>query len=427
MPIHELKPYANNAKKHPDDQIEQIKKSIRDFGFNDPVAIWKNNEVIEGHGRLMAALELGMDEVPVIRLDHLTDDKRKAYALIHNKLTMNTPLDKGIIQIELNDIGMDLSAFDLNLMQDDPDGYYGKEQERTTKTYNLDILDGKNLTNDFWQMPVIKNDGFIPKELLGFKYAKTSSVKDVGIHFYLDDYQFERVWRFPERYIDLLFDYDCILSPDFSLYMDMPMSLKIWNVYRNRFLGAYYQREGLRVVPIVDAMNEGVRRIQNDFPDLMDDVNYVMASTMLGAAANNVLGYYDRTSKTVALNTNYTDIDKMNAVYDRSTQQGWHPSRGNLSGTEAVALHETGHALTHYVAQKMGHGDMDLAAAQLVKTAYNASGAKGGNYKWGKAISDYAVTKYTETVAEAVSDYYCNGSKAAEASKAIMNEIFKYK
>lgn len=249
MSVHDLTPYKNNAKKHTDEQIEQIKKSIREYGFNDPIAIWKNNEIIEGHGRLIAALELGVDTVPVIRLDHLTDDKRKAYALIHNKLTMNTPFDKGVLDIELNDIGADLSAFNLNPIQDDPLGYYGKEQERTAKAYNLDIMGGTEITNDFWQMPVIENDNFIPDELIGFKYALTSKDKNVGIHFFIDDYQFERIWRYPERYSDLLFEYQCILSPDFSLYMDMPMPMKIWNVYRNRFIGSYYQQLGLRVIP----------------------------------------------------------------------------------------------------------------------------------------------------------------------------------
>ena len=73
-----LKPYANNAKIHTAEQIEQIKKSIQEFGMNDPIAIWKNNEIIEGHGRLIACIELNIDKVPVIRLDKLTDEQRKA-------------------------------------------------------------------------------------------------------------------------------------------------------------------------------------------------------------------------------------------------------------------------------------------------------------------------------------------------------------
>lgn len=93
VPIDKLKPYDRNAKLHPKEQIEQIKKSIKDFGFNDPVAVWKDGEIIEGHGRLIAAKELGIKKVPVIRLDDLTDQQRKAYMLAHNKLTMNSDFD----------------------------------------------------------------------------------------------------------------------------------------------------------------------------------------------------------------------------------------------------------------------------------------------------------------------------------------------
>ena len=104
MPIGELKPYAGNAKLHPAEQVEQIKKSIQEFGMNDPIAIWKNGEIIEGHGRLIAATELGLDVVPVIRLDSLTDEQRRAYSLIHNKINMNTGFDKDLLELELANI-----------------------------------------------------------------------------------------------------------------------------------------------------------------------------------------------------------------------------------------------------------------------------------------------------------------------------------
>lgn len=127
----------------------------------------------------------------------------------------------------------------------------GAERNRTFRIYNLDLLDFKKLTSDFWEMPVIKNDGLIPERLVGFNYAKTSSDRAAGIHFFLDDYQFERVWNKPDRYLETLSRFDCILSPDFSLYMDMPMPMKIWNVYRSRAIGAYYQSQGLKVIPTV--------------------------------------------------------------------------------------------------------------------------------------------------------------------------------
>ena len=118
LPIEELRPYANNAKEHPAEQIEQIKKSIKEFGFDDPIGIWKD-EIVEGHGRLIAALELGMDTVPVIRLDHLTDDQRRAYTLVHNKLTMNSGFNLDLLQLELDDIDMDLADYGFESLMDD--------------------------------------------------------------------------------------------------------------------------------------------------------------------------------------------------------------------------------------------------------------------------------------------------------------------
>lgn len=104
MKTDELKPYANNAKIHTAEQIEQIKASIKEFGMNDPIAIWENNEIIEGHGRLIACSELGIEQVPVIRLNELTDEQRRAYMLAHNQLNMNTGFDYDILDLELEDI-----------------------------------------------------------------------------------------------------------------------------------------------------------------------------------------------------------------------------------------------------------------------------------------------------------------------------------
>ena len=90
--INSIKPYLNNAKTHPEEQIEQIKKSIQEFGNNDPIAVW-NNEIVEGPGRYEALKQLGETNIPIIRLDNLTDEERRAYTLVHNKLTMNSDFD----------------------------------------------------------------------------------------------------------------------------------------------------------------------------------------------------------------------------------------------------------------------------------------------------------------------------------------------
>lgn len=247
--INSIKPYKKNAKKHPRSQIEQIKNSIEQFGMDDPIAIWKD-EIVEGHGRLEALKELDYKEVPIIRLDHLTDEQRKAYALVHNKLTMNSDFDVDLLNEELeNIIDIDMSEFDFSI--DIDDDFKENERHRTNDAYNLDLVDFNNSTNDFWQMPIINNDNFIPSDLIGFNYAKTSENKKTGIHFYLDDYQFERIWNNPNDYIDVLSEYECILSPDFSLYLDMPMPMKIWNIYRSRQIGQYYQSMGIKVIPTI--------------------------------------------------------------------------------------------------------------------------------------------------------------------------------
>ena len=111
--IDDLKPYEKNAKIHTKEQIEQIKASINQFGMNDPIAVWgEENLIVEGHGRLEALKELGFKEVECIRLDHLTDEERKAYTLAHNKLTMNTDFDLSILDIELDSIQLiDMEQF----------------------------------------------------------------------------------------------------------------------------------------------------------------------------------------------------------------------------------------------------------------------------------------------------------------------------
>lgn len=120
--IDTIKPYKNNAKLHPKEQIEQIKKSIENFGMNDPIGIW-NNEIVEGHGRILACKELGYKQIPVIKLDHLTDEERKSYIIAHNKLTMNSDFDIDILRTELEnlkelDFDLDLTGFNVDELDD---------------------------------------------------------------------------------------------------------------------------------------------------------------------------------------------------------------------------------------------------------------------------------------------------------------------
>ena len=130
--INTIKPYKNNAKQHPREQVEQIKKSIELFGMDDPIGIWKD-EIVEGHGRLIACKELGYTEVPIIRLDHLSDEERKAYTLAHNKLTMNSDFDIDILNEELDNI-LDIDMEDFGFDNIDID--WDNVEDLSTSTYD---------------------------------------------------------------------------------------------------------------------------------------------------------------------------------------------------------------------------------------------------------------------------------------------------
>lgn len=89
-------------------------------------------------------------------------------------------------------------------------------------------------------------------DFISFNYAKTENAsKDKGVHFYIDDYQFIRVWNDIDRYVPILVQYGCVLSPDFSLYTDFPVALQIYNHYRKHYIGAYFQMHGIQVIPTI--------------------------------------------------------------------------------------------------------------------------------------------------------------------------------
>ena len=119
VPISTIKPYKRNAKLHPQEQIEQIKNSMKEFGNIDPIGVW-HDEIVEGHGRYEALKQMGVKEIPIIRLDDLTDEQRRAYSLTHNKLTMNSDFDLALLDTELAEI----ETIDMTLL-----GFDDKEEE----------------------------------------------------------------------------------------------------------------------------------------------------------------------------------------------------------------------------------------------------------------------------------------------------------
>lgn len=116
--------------------------------------------------------------------------------------------------------------------------------------YNLKHYKETEVDGDFG-MPTIKATDFKPDRVIGFNEMLSAKSNDCGIHFFLDDYQFERVWNRPQYYLSRMRNFQCIFTPDFSLYTDMAMPVLIWNTYRSRLIGQMAHREGLRVIPTV--------------------------------------------------------------------------------------------------------------------------------------------------------------------------------
>ena len=133
---HDLTPYEGNARKHTHTDVEQIAESIRVDGFNDPIGIWgDNNLIVEGHGRQIAAIELGMKKVPCIRLDHMTDTQRRDYAIRHNRTAELSEWDwaKAESEIErLEDEGVDMSGLGFDFGDNE-----ANDEDRYTKATRI--------------------------------------------------------------------------------------------------------------------------------------------------------------------------------------------------------------------------------------------------------------------------------------------------
>ena len=268
MKLKDLKPYKNNPRKN-DAAVALVKKSIQEFGYLVPIVIDKNNEIVAGHTRYKALKQLKIQQVPCVVADELTEDQIKAFRIADNSVSEAAEWDIAKLAVEVNEIKLDLGQFGVDLgtftpsggtefepetAEEDEEGWYGDERERTYNTYNMQLVDSVDLTSDVWQMPIIHKSKFVPHDLMGFKYIKADqgeNAEKCGVHFFIDDYQFERLWNRPNEYIETIRPYECMLSPDFSLYTDMTMPTKIWNVYRSRLIGAYYQSQGIEVIPTV--------------------------------------------------------------------------------------------------------------------------------------------------------------------------------
>lgn len=139
LPVADLVPYARNAKEHGASQVDTIAASIEEFGNCDPIAVWHNAagnpEIVEGHGRLLALKKLGHEVAPVIYLDHLSDEQRRAYTHVHNQTTLNSGWNIELLNADMQQLEYDWESFGFDAIDqkyaDDEVGAEGHDAGRS--------------------------------------------------------------------------------------------------------------------------------------------------------------------------------------------------------------------------------------------------------------------------------------------------------
>ncbi len=188
VPLDTLLPYAKNARTHSDSQIDQIADSIKEFGFTNPILVDGTNGIIAGHGRFAAAKKIGLVEVPVIDLAHLTPQQKRAYIIADNQIALNAGWDESILHEELK--LLELEQFDLdilgfsereleNLLEDDGLVPNASTQQLYTKKIKAPIYEPKGEMPDLGELidPIktnqIKDQIFksdVPQDVKDFLY-----------------------------------------------------------------------------------------------------------------------------------------------------------------------------------------------------------------------------------------------------------------
>lgn len=257
--IEDLIPYENNPRIN-NKAVKSVAESIKQFGFKVPIVIDKDNIIVTGHTRYKASKKLGLKQVPCIIADDLTDEQVKAFRLADNKVSELAEWDwdkldeeiDGLIDINIEDFGFEMVdeeiEHEINQVQ---------TQKRVENILNLEQAQYKGVGKyDIPELqPTLETD--VINEWIGFNYVLSDkNPEGKAVHFFIDDYQFERIWNNPDKYVEKLKQYAAVTTPDFSPYGDMPLATQIFNHYRKHWVGKYLQEHGVKIIPTIRASTD---------------------------------------------------------------------------------------------------------------------------------------------------------------------------
>lgn len=197
LPVKLLLPYANNARTHSEEQVKQIASSIKEFGFNNPVLIDYDSGIIAGHGRVLAANLIEMDEVPTIELSHLSKTQKKAYILADNKMALNAGWDIELLKLELSDLkeldfDLELTGFEKDeideLFDDDGELYADGLKGQMSTDFGFSPFTVFNARDGGWQnrkrywlSQGIQSEEGRGENLIQYSSVSTKGEKDTSI------------------------------------------------------------------------------------------------------------------------------------------------------------------------------------------------------------------------------------------------------
>ena len=288
IPIADLTPYDRNSRTHSPAQVDQIARSIREFGWTNPVLVDEKNRVIAGHGRMLAAAKLGLSDVPCIVIPGLTDKQRRALVIADNKLAENAGWDHKMLKAELDHLISE--GIDLSLIGFTDEDFIKVNELASPEIGSIDEVPEElpgalQLKDDMvfpskqpWDIPEIRDDllwtppkGCTIKSWAGpdastddgssiywWQFRSDSlrgvNLKRVLVGFYVDDYRFDCMFDEAAIYGAKLLNMGVhgAIAPNYSIWADSPRAVHLWATYRARWVGRYLQEIGIRVVPDVN-------------------------------------------------------------------------------------------------------------------------------------------------------------------------------
>ena len=259
--IKDIHPYPGNPRINRD-AIQPVMESIIKNGYRQRIIVDKDGVIIVGHTRFAALKKLGWKEIEVWVADDMTEEQVRDYRVRDNYTAEFADWDFDLLAREIE--GMDFDLSDFGIASQEETDRNGKHQEYEYEYEEVeDVLPRlthnvfENFDRDFtpvytgkYDIPVMKPTQTTGDKFLRFcDWRSVDNYGDYIAHFYYDDFKFINAWRDPDCYIERLQQFKAVVSANFSLYTDFPLTLQILSCYRRQWLAAYWQSLGIDVIP----------------------------------------------------------------------------------------------------------------------------------------------------------------------------------